>query len=74
MADTGTSSALAWLTAGGPIGLGVFPPPRGHIGPEPWTPASSDRDCRFDQREESSMIGRDLFNTPCRICRRPTGP
>ena len=33
---------------------------------------SSDRDCRFDQKEESSMIGRDLFNTPCRICRRPT--
>ena len=23
---------------------------------------SSDRDCRFDQKEESSMIGRDLFN------------
>ena len=33
---------------------------------------SSDRDCRFDQKEESSMIGRDLFNIPCRICRRPT--
>ena len=33
---------------------------------------SSDRDCRFDQKEESSMIGRDLFNSPCRICRRPT--
>jgi hypothetical protein len=34
--------------------------------------ASSDRDCRLDQKEESSMIGRDLFNVPCRICRRPT--
>jgi hypothetical protein len=34
--------------------------------------ASSDRDCRFDQKEESSMIGRDLFNIPCMICRRPT--
>ena len=33
---------------------------------------SSDRDCRFDQKEESSMIGRDLFNIPCRICRGPT--
>jgi hypothetical protein len=33
---------------------------------------SSDRDCRFDQKEESYMIGRDLFNIPCRICRRPT--
>jgi hypothetical protein len=33
---------------------------------------SSDRDCRFDQKEESSMIGRDLFNIPCRIYRRPT--
>jgi hypothetical protein len=35
---------------------------------------SSDRDCRFDQKEESSMIGRDLFNIPCRICPRPTSP
>jgi hypothetical protein len=33
---------------------------------------SSDRDCRFDQKEESSMIGRDLFSIPCKICRRPT--
>jgi hypothetical protein len=31
----------------------------------------SDRDCRFDQKEESSMIERGLFNIPCRICRRP---
>ena len=36
--------------------------------------ASSDRDCRFDQKEECSMIGRDLLNIPCRICRRQTGP
>jgi hypothetical protein len=28
--------------------------------------ARSDRDCRFDQKEESSMIGRDLFIIPCR--------
>ena len=39
----------------------------------------SDRDCRFDQKEEFSVIGRDLFNIPCRfsvfrICRRQTGP
>jgi hypothetical protein len=26
--------------------------------------ASSDRGCRFDQKGESSMIGRDLFNIP----------
>ena len=31
----------------------------------------SDRDCRFDQKEECSMIGRDLFNIPCRICQTP---
>jgi hypothetical protein len=35
---------------------------------------SSDRDCRFDHKEEGSMIGRDLFIIPCRICRRPASP
>jgi hypothetical protein len=43
-------------------------------GGAPGPPANGQLYCRFNQKEESSMIGRDLFNTPCRICRRPTSP
>jgi hypothetical protein len=33
--------------------------------------ASSDSGCCFDQKQESFIIGRDLFS---RICRRPASP
>jgi hypothetical protein len=35
---------------------------------------SSDCDYRFDQKEECSMIGRDLSNSSYWFCRGPTGP